>query len=550
MTMPRNNRWTGGSLATPIAVRGGLVLLALLTLGLIGRLLAYPVQHDEQIHVAAGVLLSQFGLYDDLGYNHLPNLPLLLNAVYTLTGTASFVLVGRFLAVLWWLAAIGALLLIGWRRAGPLPALWGAILLVTNVLFLTQAGMLITNNVAPIPFALLGLHFFLRAHEDGVPRPLLSALAGFFIAVAIGFKVNYIFLIPPFAVAALAMPRGWTMGQRLGRTVLPMLGGGVIGSMPTLLFLAADTQSFLAHTMRYFTGAHRLYWLALDAPKNMSLTDKVLIAESVWFAGATLLAAAAALAFALLPFFSADERPRAARGPALLALGLAITGAAISFLPSPAFPQYYTPPMVFIVVLAVLLYARLGGESRRLGGTVLAAAAILAIAGSASRLGPGLMTLVIPSKWEGVRIHKQAARIPARAGDGTHAPGTIATLSPIYALEAGARIYPEFAAGPFLYRVADFIPSDDRRHFRTTSQRDLARFLDAEPPSAIVTGEEGQLDQAFVNYAKSRGFLPPRPITRDGAIVVFERSATPPVPGFSKDIGVSGPIPPERPKTP
>lgn len=548
MTMPRNNRWTGGSLDTRIAVRGGLVLLTLLTLGLIGRLLAYPVQHDEQIHVAAGVLLSQFRLYDDLGYNHLPNLPLLLNAAYTLTGTASFVLIGRFLAVLWWLAAIGALLLIGWRRAGPLPAICGAILVVTNVLFLTQAGMLITNNVAPIPFALLGLHFFLRAHEDGLPRPLLLALAGFFIAVAIGFKVNYIFLIPPFAVAALVMPRGWTTGQRLGRSVLPMLGGGVIGGMPTLLFLAADTQSFLAHTMRYFTDAHRLYWLALDAPKNMSLADKVLIAETVWFAGATLLAAAAALAFALLPFFSADERPRAGRGPALLTLGLAIMGAAISFLPTPAFPQYYTPPMVFVVVLAVLLHARLGPESRRLGGPVLAAAMILAIAGSASRLGPGLMTLVIPSKWEGVKIHKQAQHVVQ--SQGKVFSGKIATLSPIYALEAGARIYPEFAAGPFLYRVADFIPLNDRRYFRTTSEKDLARFLDADPPSAIVTGEEGQLDNTFINYMKSRGFLPPRPITRDGSIVIFERSALPPGPGFSKDIGVSGPIPPERPKTP
>lgn len=534
MTTPRRRGWSGWTLDDDKTVRAGLILLGVLMLGLIGRLLAYPVQHDEQIHVAAGVMLSDFRLYDDLGYNHLPNLPLLLNAIYDLTGTGSYVLTGRFLAVLWWLATAGAMLLIGWRRAGPTVAIAGALLLVTNVLFLGQAGMLITNNVAPIPFALLGLHFFLRAHEGAPPRPLLSALSGFFIAAAIGFKVNYIFLTPPFALAVLLMPRGWTIRQRIFGALLPMFAGGVVGGLPTLLFLATDAQSFLAHTMRYFTGAHRLYWLALDAPKMMSLTDKVLIAESVWFAGATLLALMAGVALALMGL--RHTRGHSA-GPVLLALGLAFTGALISFVPTPSFPQYFTPPIAFVIVLAVLLYARLGEDARKLAIPVLAAAVLLSAAGSASRLGPGLLTLIRPGKWEGVQIHKQGSRIEAalRAEGISPMQAKVATLSPIYALEAGVRIYPEFAAGPFLYRVADFIPSDDRRYFRTTSQAALASFLDRDPPAAIVTGEEGELDNGLINYAKNRGFSAPRTIAGDGAVVAFVRKPVNP----PQNIGVS-----------
>ena len=43
--------------------------------------------------------------------------------------------------------------------------------------------------------------------------------------------------------------------------------------------------------------------------------------------------------------------------------------------------------------------------------------------------------------------------------------------------------------------------------FVTTSPGRLPRFLDAEPPAAIVTGREPELDPAFVAYARSRGYV-------------------------------------------
>src|SRR3546814_13573777 len=68
---------------------------------------------------------------------------------------------------------------------------------------------------------------------------------------------------------------------------------------------------------------------------------------------------------------------------------------------------------------------------------------------------------------------------------GTAAP-RVATLWPIHALEGGGTIYPEFAAGPFGYRIADHIPAADRRNFRTTSASRLPAFRDEEPPHAIT----------------------------------------------------------------
>src|SRR3546814_6161580 len=68
-----------------------------MAIGLFGRVLSYPVQDDENIHIATALLLSDHHIYRDLGFVHLPNLPLMLNAVFSLSGTDHYVLAGRLL---------------------------------------------------------------------------------------------------------------------------------------------------------------------------------------------------------------------------------------------------------------------------------------------------------------------------------------------------------------------------------------------------------------------------------------------------------------------
>ena len=41
--------------------------------------------------------------------------------------------------------------------------------------------------------------------------------------------------------------------------------------------------------------------------------------------------------------------------------------------------------------------------------------------------------------------------------------GKIATLSPLYAIEANLPIYHELATGPFLYRVGDLLRPEQRK---------------------------------------------------------------------------------------
>ena len=79
--------------------------------------------------------------------------------------------------------------------------------------------------------------------------------------------------------------------------------------------------------------------------------------------------------------------------------------------------------------------------------------------------------------------------------------------------------YPEFAAGPFVYRVAGFIPAGERAAYRTTSAAELTRFLDARRPVAILTGDEPALDPPFEAYAHARGYR--QVATGDPAVRLF-----------------------------
>src|SRR3546814_16274960 len=92
--------------------------------------------------------------------------------------------------------------------------------------------MLVTNNLLPITVSLFGLYFFIRGMDEYRRRPWLFFLSGLCISVAIGLKVNNIFLVPPFAAAAFLAPSGPPFCPRLKHAVLPINAGGVAGGTP------------------------------------------------------------------------------------------------------------------------------------------------------------------------------------------------------------------------------------------------------------------------------------------------------------------------------
>jgi hypothetical protein len=69
----------------------------------------------------------------------------------------------------------------------------------------------------------------------------------------------------------------------------------------------------------------------------------------------------------------------------------------------------------------------------------------------------------------------------------------ILTLAPLYALEGGCDIYPELAAGPFVYRIAGYLSESDRRLTKTANVEELNTLVQNCPPSAAILGAESEL---------------------------------------------------------
>lgn len=485
-----------------------LVGLAVMFAGLAGRLLSYPLNRDEHLYIAAAAQLQHGDLYRELGFNHLPNLAYLLSAIYRLTGTEHLLLTGRIVVLLFWLTALASLWLIGRAlNAGMLAITVAMVLLMGNVLLLGEPGMLVTNNFLPIPLAFLAFYFLLRGLDETSPSAASSFFAGVCVSLAIGLKANYIFLAPCFALTTLMAPALRPFRERVLRSFVPLALGGLVGGIPTIAYFATDAQAILAHTVRYFTELQPAYWANSTEPQVSTLAAKILLAEDVWVSNASLLAMAGMVALFLIPITT-----RGISGglrlfwhwPLLLLLATIAFGSVVAFVPTPSFPQYFVPPMPFVIVAILVMFARLDEAEQAQAVPLLLAIGLLALVASASRILPGLPDLARPSTWSGIKIHREARTLAERAN--LKGGERVATLSPLLALGAGASIYPEFAAGQFVYRVADYIPPADRQYYRTTSERDLPAFLDANAPAAIIVNSDEPIEQAFLTYAQSRGY--------------------------------------------
>ncbi|MBW6528147.1 hypothetical protein KZ813_14985 [Sphingomonas sp. RHCKR7] len=498
------------------AARGGAALARRLTatlvagtllLGLFGRIMAYPLGHDEQGHVAAARLVFRAPLYQTLGYNHFPGLPLLLGGVYALTGADHLLLVGRLLVLACWLATAALLWTIARAHvAAPrerLPAALFAGLALASGGLLDPAGMLVTNNFLPVPFALLGLHLLVVALGRERPPAATIAAAGCTFALAVMMKVAFVFVLPCAALAALLVRRdSLSLAERARTVMIPLVLGGLVGGTPLLVYLAREPEGLLAHTIRYFTGPHRAYWQQATEPKVMTLAGKVMVAEQVW------LGAGGALALLLVALFVAaawrgDRGGGTPAWPLALCGALALSGAALSFLPTPAFPQYYLPPLPFVAVAVILAYAAVPAALRGPATAAMWVGAAICLLLLAPRLLAGVPDALRPARWAGVQVHADGVRLRALTGADA-AP--VATLAPILPLEGGLAIYPAFANGPFVYRLAPYLAPRDRRWFTTAAPATLDAFLAARPPSAIVTGWEPAFDPAFERFALAHGY--------------------------------------------
>jgi hypothetical protein len=500
----------------PFVLRSILVVLSLLIFVCVFlRIMNYEIRKDEQLYVPPARLLDQYSLYQDFFYNHPPGSAWLFYAINKLVGSDHLLLSGRlgvFAAWVFLAAAIGGVSY-ALTRSGLVS--WCIVVLaLANDVFLTQTGVTATNNLLPLPFSFLGLSLFVLAVKDPSPKPFLTALAGLFLSLAVGFKLSAVAFIPPVAIAAFLLPRACDVKKRLLYVVAPLAAGGLIGGIPVLFPLLSDPSRFLAHVVGYHTGPHLQYWRMPGVGGDdavMSLAGKLLLARDIWFAAAVAVGLSAVMTLVLTAFqSSADERTSklpTMTGLLMVVLGAFACSAALGFIPTPSFPQYFAPPLICLPLVLTLLFGRLSSEAQLRVRPALLAATIVVLAIEAPRFGQYLGTAVHPGRWTVTRAHDAGVVIAQRIA-AAGASGKVATISPIYPLEGGLEVYPELATGPFAYRTADITEPALAAFYRMTSPSKIGALFDNDPPAALLLGFDEVLEMPMLAYARRNGYVP------------------------------------------
>lgn len=510
---------SSGLRAAPIwrtaAALGGLALLLVLVWG---RVLGFEIRRDETMFVPPAAFLGDLALYRDVFYNHVPYSAWLFRAAERAFGEYGLLLSARLVICAAWLVLVAAvgLTVLRLSRSGGLAVLSAMSLLMGEAL-LNQTGMTATNNLLPLAFMAAGLGLFLVTVIEGRPRAAMLVLAGVCLSVAAGLKISAGAVIPAVAIGAFLVPAGMPFARRVTHVALPLALGGLIGGAPALAVLAADPSRVLAHVVGFHTGPHVAWWaenIVREPGVALGLGGKAQIAYDLWLGGTSLLLGVV-LVFLLLVARrdpAGGIRATTEMRAALIAAAAILSLVVMAFVPSPGFPQYYAPPLALLPFLPALAMRRLGPEGREQAAPVLLAAGLAMLALGAPRLLPAAAVWADPGASTPARSAEVGAILRARLEAEGLAEGRVATLMPIYPLEGGLAVYPEFATGPFAYRIAQVTEPELAARYVMAGPGDLHALFAAEPPAAILTGFVPDIEGPFLSWAEAQGYRAAPPL--------------------------------------
>lgn len=488
--------------------------VALLLGALYGRLMTFGLRRDEMMFVPPAQYMPDWQLYQDVFFNHVPNVAWFFHSMHIVFGDQGLLGAARIGVFLLWVLLILAIVWTTLRISRSwLLALFSAVAILAADPLLGQAGMAATNNLLPLPFAVLGLGLFVVETMEQRPRSSLIFVAGMCLSLAAGSKVSAVVFIPPVALAAFLLPARISLRTRLTGTVLPLAAGGLVGALPVFWYLLDDPQLFLAHVLSFHTGPHIAYWTANAASEPglaMGLGGKLQLAFGAWLAGGSLILATVLVYLfwmSLRAGHKGERQDGKCLGQIVVVLAVTALAAVLSFVPTPGFPQYYIQPLVCLPILGALLYRQIGTRDRQQVVPVLCASMFVMLVITLPRLMPGLASLAKPDDFTSARLVRGGQELQQALASHNVPEGPVATFMPLYPMEAGLDIYPEFASGQFAYRIAPYTDAELAAFYRMVGADGLGDLFGKQPPAAILIGYDPDLEAPMLEYVRANNYL-------------------------------------------
>jgi len=473
------------------------VLAVLVLAGLMSVILANSMtkglSHDEHMYCTGGVLLSQGKMiYRDFSYvGQMPYHALFYAILYKVLGTTQYLLTGRMFSAICDIAVVVCIIGLyrrifeSYENMGTVLGLLSAILYVFNPVVDYASGLAWNHDVV-ILCVVLSLCVYLTLEPGKSGSYWRSGLMGVLLTLATCMRITTGLIQVIFFLMLLL--GGEEKRKERYKMVLFFLLGTVLVLIWPVWTIASGPREFFLNVL----------WIPMlngewQRQINMEQNKLIRIVDFLTTPNYVLLIVMGLHFYILAIWRRRDFRDQEFRNIIFIGLvGLAFF--LIAFVPPTIMRQYAAMPVVFLILgysYPLLYLWRVDGEK---GGLttgfnihciVLAACAAVSIAANpvVIRRIPGLFE---HRDWVAMRVHGIAKDI-AQKNTGTE---PVLTLGPLFALEGGSDIYTELSAGPFVYRVADFMSDSARASSKSAGPETIWELVESRPPKAVILGLE------------------------------------------------------------
>jgi hypothetical protein len=477
--------------------------------GMFSLIMNNPLSHDEHMYISAGVLIQNNALYKDFAYLQMPYLPVFYGIVYKLTGTSYYLLWGRMFTFIFMVLSGLLIFLIAHKITNSLfVSTASVVLLVCNELIVNLMPFS-WNHVVPITFSLLAFYLFISGISKVPINILFLFLGGISIGVAIGTKLTYAVMPLAFFVIVFLFPRSFTFKKKIVTIFLPLIAGLSVGLLPILFVLQKTTLDvFLFNNLGYHL-TNTIWRNSTGFTTGMSVVSKMKFSWET-FAYPSNVSLFVVISFIFLNLFSEMKEKvinlkQIFPMEALFSIFLIFISLVTAFQMTPLLPSYFAMAIPFAIILICCGYASLSNAKRPAVRVLLICFIIIISIFGGVRLFSQIHNILNIDRWTGISVHHTAEQIKRFTGV-IKKGDRVATLDPVYVVEANLPIYKELVTGSFLYRVGDLISEKKRAQYIGTSQKSLHSLFDIDPPKAIYVRFDGDLELPFIEYAETHDF--------------------------------------------
>lgn len=495
------------------------LLLIIISASVFANSMTKPLSRDEHMYCTAGVLMAQGKtIYKDFSYvAQLPYHPLLCAAAFKITNTSHFLFAGRLISVVCDILTVFFLIVI-FRKVFSTDAVTGTLLgAAASLLYISNhcvdylIGLAWNHNVV-ILAVVASFYLFFTTDFKNKTKFWRLFIAGGLLTFAGFMRITTVLVLFLFLLFIFIKAHG-SLRKKLGTALPYFLAAAIFSIWPAWLIAQAPKAFFL--------NIYRIPLLNSNFLQERGLLyDKLAVTvDSLTHREYLLLIAIAVFVYGAFLLYRRKRNKNVAYADLSIAALLPLIFFIIAYIPPATWKQYFAVPVPFLIISLAFPLKHLQQSGRNIfkfAGLLITVCVIIGLIENPDVL-KRVPNLIKTDKWTTLQVHKFSEQIAQKIDKSK----PVLTLAPLYALEGGCEIYPQFSAGAFVYRVADFMTEKERKITNTIGPGTLSGLIEKSAPSAVFLGTETEFFQELEQSLRTAAALDWEKHSFENGLVVY-----------------------------